>query len=293
MPRRKRCEITERDYKIFRFIWKWKIISTAALAKKFFPKAHAFSAYRRLLRLASGGYIESVVISGRFNEAWILKEKGFRYILPHLGYLRSEGYRSANYNHDFLASAFHLGEWLTEQPKESQTYTEQQLRCFPADLWPDWVPQSSLHRPDGYTAYDSNGKRTVIAFEVELSPKDYKRYESVSTFYDNQPSINMVFWLVDGKSTLNALRRRFEKQQLREWSKHHFILLEDFIKLGWSARFVEGKLIARSPFDILCLNTTTKGSQSALNCRTLALLDSRRRPLYSKPYANLKKSKNP
>ncbi|MFZ4402481.1 MAG: hypothetical protein ACOYOK_00125 [Pseudobdellovibrionaceae bacterium] len=284
MKNKKHCEITDRDYKILRFVWKWKAVSTQALAQKFFPGVHAFSAYRRLLFLESDGYLGSYVVSGRFHEAWILKEKGFKYILPHLGDLDSQGFKSANYPHDFLATAFHLGDWLTQQPNNTQTYSEQQLRCYPSDLWPTWIPRSALHRPDGYSAYQSKEKRVVIAFEAEISPKAKKRYESVVTFYDNQPAIDYVFWLVDSKNTLNTLKRNFEKLQIREWSKHQFILHCDFIKNGWLAPFTEGQFQGRCLSDFLSHKTATMSSQSHLSCGTLALLDSRRRPIHSTTY---------
>ena len=282
MKNKKHCEITERDYKLLRFLWKWKVVSTSALAQKFFPGVQAFSAYRRLLHLESDGYIGSYVVRGRFNEAWILREKGFKYILPHLGDLQSQGYKSANYPHDFLATALHLGDWLTQQPENTQTYSEQQLRCYPVDLWPSWVPRSTLHRPDGYSAYQTKEKRVVIAFEAEISPKAKKRYESVVTFYDNQPSIDYVVWLVDSKNTLNSVRHGFEKFNVRDWSKHHFILQADFIKKGWMAPFIEGKFVGHSLQDFLKHKTATITSQSHLSCGTLALLDSRRRPIISK-----------
>lgn len=281
MKNKKHCEITDRDYKLLRFLWKWKVVSTQALAKKFFYEANAFTAYRRLLHLESDGFIGAYPVDGRFNEAWILKEKGFKYILPHLGDLQSKGYKSANYPHDFLATAFHLGEWLTQQPGNTQTYSEQQLRCYPADLWPPWIPRSALHRPDGYSAYQSSEKRVVVAFEAEISPKAKKRYERVVTFYDNQPGIHYVFWLVDSKGTLNSVRRNFEKLQVREWSKHQFILLSEFKQKGWLAQFIEGKSTGRSPFQFLCPNPHTIPPQSSLSCGTLALLDSRRRPINS------------
>ena len=110
MKNKKCCEITDRDYKILRFLWKWKIVSTNGLAKKFYPEADAFTAYRRLLYLESDGYIGHYPMGCRFNYAWVIKEKGFRYILPYLGDLRSKGYKSTNYPHDFMASAFHHGE---------------------------------------------------------------------------------------------------------------------------------------------------------------------------------------
>lgn len=276
---KRNCEITKRDYKLLRFIWKWKIVSTSALARKFFPDIQAFSAYCRLLLLESNGYIGSHVVKERFHEGWILKEKGFKYIRPYLGDLESQGFKSANYPHDFLATALHLGNWLTHQPDNTQTYSEQQLRCYPSDLWPNWIPRSTLHRPDGYSVYHSIKERVIVAFEAEVSLKAKKRYESVVTFYDNQPDINYVFWLVDSKNTLNALKRNFEKFQMRDWNKHQFLLLSDFMQNGWQGQIAEGKFKGRSLSEFLNNKGITITSQSHNSCDALTLLDSRRRPI--------------
>lgn len=281
MKTTKYCDITERDYLLMRFLWKWKAASTQALAKKFFTEANAFTAYRRLLHLVDDGFIGTFQIDGPFNKAWILKEKGFKHILPYLGDLKSKGYKSATYPHDFLATAFHLGEWLTQQPDNTQTYSEQQLRCYPSDLWPEWIPRSTLHRPDGYSACQSREGRVVVAFEAEVSPKGQQRYESVVTYYDNQPAINYVFWVVDSKSTLNCVRNNFEKLKVREWSKHQFVLQSEFKKKGWMAPFTEGKFVGQCPAQFLCHKPPSNLTQSPLTSGTSALLDSRTRPIIS------------
>ena len=249
-----------------------------ALARKFFFDAEPFTAYKRLLILEKSGFIGSYPVKGRFNEAWILRDKGFKYIQPHLGDLRSEGYKSANYPHDFLSSAFHLGEWLVNQPENSQTYSEQQLRCYSEDLWPAWVPRSTMHRPDGYSVLQSKEKRLVVAFETELNLKTKHRYEKVATFYDSQTCIDLVLWLIDSRGTMNSIKKNFEKFLMRDLSKHQFILLSDFIKIGWMANIVEGSFRGKSPMDLLMHKTHTIPTQKSLACVTLSLLDTRRRP---------------
>ncbi len=187
-----RCEITERDYKILRSLWKWKALTTQALARKFFPDIKPLSAYRRLMLLETGGYIKCLQVDGRHKEVWSLSDLGFKSILPKLGELECVGYKSENIHHDYLATAFHLGEWLTHQPENSQTYSEQQLRRYAMDTWPAWVPQSNTHRPDGYSIYEVDNQRVITAFETELWSKTRHRYEEVVAFYDTQESIQFV-----------------------------------------------------------------------------------------------------
>ncbi len=136
--------ITERDYKMLRFLWKWKAVSTRSIAKKFYSNIKPVSAYRRLQYLANDGYIKSSAVEGKLNEVWGLKEKGFKYILSYLGDLKSKGFKSENNWHDCLSTAFQLGEWLTNQPDNSQTYSEQQLRCNHPELYQNFPRKFDL-----------------------------------------------------------------------------------------------------------------------------------------------------
>lgn len=279
--RKVRCDVTERDAKIFRFLWKWKLISTVALAIKFFPVSDTRTAYRRLLALEKDGYIKSVRLEKRFHEAWCLSKKGFQFIQESLGDLQSLGYKSEYPIHDHVASAFHLGEWLVSQPEYTQNYSEQQLRRYPKDLWPNWVPQSTIHRPDGYSLYFKGELPVVVAFEAELNVKAKERYQSAVAFYDSQTSVQFVFWLVDSKGTMNALLRIFEKFQMRERDKHHFLLLSEFQKHGWMTPFENGKFKSRCPFDFLMHLAPPRPTLAPARSSTLALLDTLKKPMVS------------
>ncbi|PWU17450.1 MAG: hypothetical protein C5B49_08890, partial [Bdellovibrio sp.] len=188
--------ITERDYLIFKMLWKWKALSTQAIALKFFPNATPYAAYIRLGRLEGSGYIQSIQVERPGFEVWTLAPRGYRIIKPRMVELAKDGFKSEFYCHDYLATAFHLGEWLTGQPDGGETFSEQQLLRIPEDLWPAWIPQSTLHRPDGYSLFHRGEKKSIVAFETELNPKSRCRYERHVAFYDSQESIEFVFWLV-------------------------------------------------------------------------------------------------
>lgn len=272
------CDVTERDYKIFRYLWKWKVMSTAALARKFFSSGDPRTAYRRFIALEKAGYLASIRLEPRFHEVWTLNHKGFKFIREQLGELASCGYKSEHVNHDLLATAFHLGEWLTDQPEYTQNFSEQQLRRYPTDLWPNWVPRSTIHRPDGYSLYFEDDQPIVVAFETELSVKSKDRYQSVVAFYDAEASVRLVFWLVDTKNTIHTLRRCFEKFQMREFDKHHFILLSDFQKYGWRAKFAKSPLLDKSPRDFLMAQAHSRTNLEPARSSTHALLDTIKKP---------------
>lgn len=276
-------KITARDYQMLKCLWKWKALSTRALAKKFFPKATPFSAYIRLLRLESAGYLEFTQIDDPGFGVWTLSPKGFRVIRPKMVELAKDGFRSENLYHDHLATAFHLGEWLTNQPEGAQTFSEQQLRRISQDLWPSWIPRSDLHRPDGYSLCVIDGKNIVAALETELTLKEKSRYGRTVTFYDGEASIQLVFWLIGSKGMVSSIKRAFEKYDVSDWKKHNFLTLEDFRKKGWMAPIIEGEFRGSLLNDFLRYNTATTALHWRYGCSTLELLDIRKRPINSKP----------
>lgn len=284
---------TNRDMQIFKFLWKWKAVSTRAIAKKFFPDAIPYSAYIRLTRLHKIGYVEPIQVEEKGQEIWSLSKKGYLKIKPRMVELAVDGFKSENYYHDFLATAFHLGEWLTCQPKGAQTFSEQQLRRIPEELWPAWIPKSNTHRPDGYSHFSISNVNTnqsyTVAFEAELSAKGIARFERTIAFYDSHAEINFVFWLVDSIGIYNLIARAFEKYHGREWSKHHFILLDDFRQKGWTSAFISGQYKGKSISQILGYNSATKPLHNCYESSISELLNNQKRPVNSK--ASLKPEK--
>lgn len=282
---------TDRDLLIFKFLWKWKAVSTRAIAKKFFPDATPYSAYIRLTRLHKVGFIEPIQVEKKGQEVWALSKKGYLKIRPRMVELSVDGFKSENYYHDYMATAFHLGEWLTDQPKSAQTFSEQQLRRIPLELWPNWIPQSNTHRPDGYSHFANSNKNYTAAFEAELSAKGLARYERTIAFYDGQAEIHFVFWLVDSIGIYNLIARAFEKYHGREWQKHHFILLGDFRQKGWTSLFFGGQYKGKSLAGILGYNTPTKPLQNCYGSSVSELLNNQKRPVASSTSARSPKSK--
>lgn len=245
-----RRAITERDSKVLEFLWRWKVVSSQALARKFFPTVQPQSAHLRLRQLEEVGYLVSHSVSKR-EYAWGIGKKGYEYIKDWFNVEVHDGYKTSYPHHDFLATAFHLGEWLTKMPDGAEVYSELELRCVVDELYPDWIPQSTMHRPDGYSKMMLNDRQMISAFEVELTLKSKRRYEALVYFYDNQPTINHVYWLVGSRGMAKSIERIFARYNSREFSKHSFILLEHFLKSGWDAPAFHGSRVGKSLNEIL------------------------------------------
>jgi hypothetical protein len=279
-PKRgRRLFVTDRDFEVLKFLWKWKAASTAALTKSFFPGVRPFTAYERLLQLEKKRYIQHTSFRYRGGGAWVLAPQGYKFLAPFLLEMKAKGYRSENILHDYFATAFHLGEWLTHQPAKGVLCSEQELRRLEPDLLPPWVPRSEKHRPDGYTAYDSEKGAHLYAFECELSVKSRARYEQTLSFYDEEDTIAAVFWLAGSQTIQSVIQRCVREQNVLRPHLHHFLQLGDFKRAGWMAHFAGGILHGTSLSSLLLDKAGTEVGRSSDGSNVSALLQNQKRPI--------------
>jgi len=226
------------DLPMLHFLWLWKIATTAALHLRFFPGSHGNTVYNRLLRLKQFGYLEQRHDETGTRKVWALGKKGFQVIRPLLPALREEGYRSANIQHDLLVNAVHLGDWLIDFPANVEVFTEQQLRRYHPDFFPDWLGKPNLvqgepHRPDGYWRIWNHPGAKTVALEVELSQKCDSDYRALGDWYATQGRANRVIWITPSDGMGKSIHRLLNASHLPEADIHNVIRLSDFFNYGW------------------------------------------------------------
>ena len=142
------------------------------------------------------------------------------------------------------------------------------------DTYPQWVPFSEIHRPDGYWRIPLLGKMVTLALEVELTQKSALRYRLTANFYQENQNIFRVVWVVTSESLCGKIRTQIRESCPETLDLHNFMLLEDFKKVGWNAQFVNGLEKGRPLKDLL-----NGGFRHAPGiCRTSDLLDARKAP---------------
>mgnify|MGYP000538295240 CR=1 FL=1 len=267
-----------REIPLLHFLWKWKVSTTAALIKKFFPNCKGKTAYNRLLSLRHAGLIR--VSSDGQGQKFIcsLDRKGFEAIKGSLPLMKEEGFKSEHVGHDVLVSAFHLGEWLLEKPEVASLFSEQQLRRMHSDMYPAWVPRSDVHRPDGYTQTLLGDQLATIAFEVELSNKRDPDYLRIAEFYERYSNIARVLWLVPRSSTAQTIQEKMDYVFHGHSSPHNFVLLEDFTNLGWHSEIELGVDQGKSVLSVLMGKAQEKYRKSSGPILSQTLLDTRKSP---------------
>jgi hypothetical protein len=264
---------------MLRFLWKWKVATTTALAIKFYPNAKLTSAHRQLLDLSYGGYIQSIASHTGSGFVWTLTNKGFEAIKDNLGELAEVGYKSEAIGHDLLCMAAMIGEWIHEPPPGVVMFSEQQLRRIATCNYPMWVPQSEVHRSDGYWRLPKLSKNGSIALEVERSLKTPSKYDLVADFYEEYDFVNHVLWITPMPRGKSSIAKRIQTYLGRETTKHSFIALDDFTKLGWQAKIAtglgQGKTL--SEFMLAFSSPCQRQGESPV------LLESRKKPLILDP----------
>lgn len=269
--------ITQRDLEILKFLWRWKAVSTAALAKKFYPEARPFTAYERLLKLEKARYIKSFSFRHRLGVAWMLGKRGYRFLFPYLLEMKKPGYGSENPVHDFYSTAFHLGEWLTAKPSQGHICSELELLRLHPDLLPPWAHISGDRRPDGYSLLGEGNRAKLYAFEAELSMKAKSRYDEIISFYDEAENLTAVFWLVASpqiQKTIQSQSTNASRPRI-----HHFLQLNDFKKLGWLTPINGGLFEGKTLTQLLLDGNSTEARLQFDGSDVQALLQSAKRPM--------------
>ncbi len=246
----KQTQISDRDYKVLCFLWKWKVATTSAIHQRFFAPTSKFAAYIRLYRLEKAGYIQSRFDESATHCVWMLNQRGFAVVKQWMPELEESGYLPNNRGHDLIASAIHLGDGVFEELSGLEVFTEQELRRNFPEFYPEWLPQTRSFRPDGYWRVTlPEGSRT-IALEVELNQKRDQDYCALGNRYRDQKKVDCVLWVVPRESMGRTIHRHLLKY-VEGHSKHNFVLLEDVYQKGWQAKVFEGPEHPKSIDEIL------------------------------------------
>lgn len=236
---------TERDLELLKFLWKWKVATSAALSKKFFSELRPMTAYHRLWKLQKGGYVtwRSDALGHKF--VLHLTLKGFKTIRNEIpAGLKEEGYASEHIGHDLIVSAVHLGDWYFKTPEGPTLISEQQLRRIHPEHLPKEIPsgEKATHCADGYWILPYSSGKKVVALEVELNPKSNAEYQEVSKFYRRATTVTDVLWVVPHKWMAPHIQEQLEKYATEDsHKKHSFVLLDQFKAQCWQAPINNGR----------------------------------------------------
>lgn len=251
--KRKNIQITAtaRCEHILKFLWLWKVATTATISKKFYANSTIEACYRRLKRLEQGRFIQSLPSKNGKGFVWSLDKSGFAYLKDEMPPETENGYLSEHLGHDLLVLAVQLGDWIFHLPKGWHLFTEQQMRRYPKESYPQWVSKSKIHRPDGYWYFNDGSSSRLLALEVELSQKKLTEYETTGRFYSLDAKADRVIWITGPLVNPDSIHSTVLKAIGSKSSSHSFITLKDFLANHWQSKVCVGKDVGASLYNIL------------------------------------------
>lgn len=245
MKKKTKFVITKDDSQLLYQLWRWKFLTTSVIHELVYKPRSLSACYQRLNHLERNNYIES--FCSKDGKMWFyqLTDAGFRCLDLEDYNFNQNGFRSEHVNHDFWVNSFHICLARYFFDLKNAIFTEQELRRFEIESYPEWVPHTKRHRPDGWcieTTGNSNHSR-LFGIEVELNRKPNETYADLGLFYSEAVNVDTVLWLVktevDAKFILHHLSRKTENAL----NIHSFITIDQFIKDQWQSPITLGKNI--------------------------------------------------
>ena len=143
--RKRRRPLMQTDFALMKTVWRWKLLSYPLASQMVFPKISRIGSYRKIRRLVKEGYLVEREVSRLSMDVIQLSKKGFDCIKYDMDELKQLRFAAQSVDHDYITSAFHLGEFVHAVPKGVVLLTEQQLQAVDNSLLPEWTPKSYEH----------------------------------------------------------------------------------------------------------------------------------------------------
>ncbi len=279
-----RIVLCPRDLEVLLSLWRWKLATTATIAREHFDRSDSDYAYRRLRLLALNDFVALRSVDELSGHAWILRPKGFDAIRHRLPVLRQTGFRSEAPYHDLLCAALQRGDSFFCNRKDVQHVTEQELRSVAVEALPAWVPVSELHRPDGYSNVRLSGQPSIIAFEVENHLKKESDYCAPIAFYGARESIFRVVWILADTTDIVRFEKLLRRLDPKNADIHLLLTRIDLMNKLWDAPILRGIERGRTLAHLLRRDVSLDLSLAGLVRDTFPVLNFQKRPFISSFY---------
>ena len=238
--------LTKRDLSLLEKLNKFGLLSTQQIQKYIFNNIDKTTVLRRLRILKKRGYLFASDGLPRGGLVWSLTKKG-ALLCNYEGYIKIVNRNTLQ--HDVLLSKtlFHLEkknillDWTPEHVLKRKRFGGITY------AW-RWTQDSPSLAPDGVFVTHHEGKKKMMALEVEISKKSLKRYEKKISFYQCRKEVSLVWYVVLNKSLGESLLWLWRKKKtgyfscgfmystLEEVMKEDFVLPEVMEEEGRIAR---------------------------------------------------------
>ena len=136
----RQLKLTKRDKEIIHFVWRWKVMTTACIARIYYPGSKSKVAYERLRKLKNAGYLELYVCRENKNKLWVLTQKSFKVVQELYPEMKQKGFKSESPIHDICTNQVQIGVFDGIDRKSMEAITEQELRRLDSIDLPKSIP---------------------------------------------------------------------------------------------------------------------------------------------------------
>ncbi|MDH5581850.1 MAG: hypothetical protein OEY33_08070 [Bdellovibrionales bacterium] len=231
-PKNKRWKggpvLTQRDIKIFEFLFEYKCATEEQIRKKFFQNCTYQACYVRLSKLIERAFIgkKAFIFNNQAKSYFYLKDNGLVLLERNysLKFIKKE-LESDSPAHDI--GFLDIAENLKEYSMVDRLITENLFQSNEELLFSDELSPFSRLNPDAIVKINIESCDYLVALEYELSPKWKVRYQKKFLDYYLESGIQGVFYICQNEK----LKSRLAKIDQEFWnnfdSKIFFCLSED------------------------------------------------------------------
>ncbi|MCY4645015.1 MAG: replication-relaxation family protein [Bacteriovoracales bacterium] len=200
-----RLFLTQRDKKIFQFLFEHRLATLKDIEERFFPAKNTRDVQKRLKKLREARLIgrdQSINLSCGFF--YFLLPRGLKNLYPQGRFLEGIRLKGPNIEHDYtlikvrkiLEQARFIHRYYTENMTTSDLFFPESSDIFGDDR---------SFRPDAVFVTMNDKGPLFNALELEVQQKDKKRYrEKIQKYYFNE-KIDYVFLIFSSESIRKAV----------------------------------------------------------------------------------------
>lgn len=241
--RRKAVNISENDFQMFEFLWKYRTATYWTLYTLFYSDVTMRTCYNKLDKFRKQGFILTRGVDGNQNRYWCLDRRGMAYLIQTKGEIfKTLGFAPQSLAHDHLVSCVLLGDWYAKLPHGVTLITEQELLSLDLTSVATWLRTDKSRRPDGLWQFQVGQEKKFLALEVELHAKNDNDYVEIIKSYDSYYGIQKIIWVVQGPTLMKKIFELVHKNSTLKPHDHLFLLASDVRKDLWQAKFKNDEL---------------------------------------------------
>ena len=236
---KKGVAITERDEKLFRYLFVNKVATNIHLQADIFKNASKQAIHRRLDKLIKGGFIEASYLRSCGNRlAYSLSKKALLNFIGGKKDLQRLQRKSSAITHDL--GLLEIKKQLSKCKLVENYLSENILACEIFDDESDIREIKKIH-PDAIVKVKQLDHIFYFPLEYEASPKFAKRYDKLITRYYLMEEVKAVLFICKNITIQKKVMQAERKKCSARSGKFFYCLYENVMKLGEKVQFINNQ----------------------------------------------------